>query len=76
MSEQNTKDIEELQARITFQEDTINSLNQLVATLGQEVQDMHKQLHLLYKKMDDVVYQLEQGQAGVAGSVDEKPPHY
>ncbi|WP_045858906.1 SlyX family protein [Teredinibacter purpureus] len=71
-----TEVIDDLQSRIAYQEDTINTLNQQVITLDKEVHDLQKQLHLLYKKVDDVVYQLEQGQTTVAALHDERPPHY
>ncbi|WP_075188075.1 SlyX family protein [Teredinibacter haidensis] len=71
-----TKEIEDLQARIAFQEDTISTLNRQVTTLDGEVRDLQKQLHLLYKKMNDMVYQLEQSQGPADSSHDERPPHY
>lgn len=68
--------IADLQTRITFQDDTINELNTQVISLNREMQDMHKRLQLVYKKLDELVYQAEQGQGGDFGVVDERPPHY
>jgi len=68
--------ITDLQARIAFQEDTINELNRQVASLNREVQDMQKQLRLVYKKLDDLVYLADQGQGQGIDTGDERPPHY
>lgn len=67
--------IEDLQARIAFQEDTIQTLNQQVADLNNEMQALQRQMHLLYKRVDDLVYQLEQSQSAPS-PLDERPPHY
>ncbi|WP_185236558.1 SlyX family protein [Teredinibacter franksiae] len=76
MTDEQNSDREDLEARIAFHEDTINTLNNEVATMGREIQDLQKQFHLLYKKVDDIVYQVEQGQNGPVNTVDERPPHY
>lgn len=68
--------IADLQAKIAFQEDTINELNTQVTSLNREMQDMHTRLQLVYKKLDEIVYQVEQGQTGDLGIDDERPPHY
>lgn len=68
--------ITDLQARLAFQEDTINELNDQVASLNREIQNMQTQLRLVYKKLDDLVYLADQGQGQGINIVDERPPHY
>lgn len=68
--------LSDLQARIAFQEDTINELNTQVASLNQEMQDMQKQLRLVYKKLNDLLYIAEHQSGQGADMVDERPPHY
>jgi len=70
------EEIEDLQARIAFQEDTIQTLNEQLGGLRREMQDMQRQMHLLYKKMDELVCQLDDGQTGSINPADERPPHY
>ncbi|SMF08596.1 SlyX protein [Alteromonadaceae bacterium Bs31] len=72
-------EIEDLQARVAFQEDIVQSLNQEVAELSQQVQSMQKQMKHLNKKLEEVLYQAEQGQSqdgSGAMAEQERPPHY
>ncbi len=71
-------EIEDLQARLAFQEDTIQSLNKEVAALSQQILGMQQQMKHLYKKLDETVSQLEQsqGQASAVLLDEERPPHY
>jgi SlyX protein len=62
----------ELETRIAFQEDALNSLNDVVATQNREIQELRSQLKLLYKKMDDLNYSMEQN----SDDSDSPPPHY
>lgn len=69
--------VEDLQTRLAYQEDTLVKLNDLVAEQSKELADMKLQLALVYKKMNDMSYQLESLGGGEAGAlVDEVPPHY
>ena len=74
MSE-NLEAIEDLQARMAFQDDTIGALNDQIAKLSGEVVSLQQQLRELYKKLDEVAYEMEQGKAG-ASAGNEPPPHY
>lgn len=68
--------IEDLQARVTFQEDALQQLNQVVASQSQQIDRLEQQLQLLAAKYRDLRHAVEEG-AGDAGSpVDERPPHY
>ncbi|WP_052481118.1 SlyX family protein [Gilvimarinus agarilyticus] len=62
----------ELQSRISFQEDTINELNLIVARQDRQLQALAAQLAAVVKKFDDSMYAREQG----GGAADERPPHY
>ena len=64
--------LSDLQSRIAFQEDALASLNDVVATQNREIQELRSQLKLLYKKMDDLNYSLEQN----PDASDSPPPHY
>lgn len=72
MSAEDTGMIEDLQARIAFQEDALRSLNEVIIKQNLEIQNLQKQLQLLYKRVDDLKYELEQGNA----APDSPPPHY
>ncbi|WP_188150696.1 SlyX family protein [Teredinibacter waterburyi] len=74
MSE-NLEAIEDLQARMAFQDDTIGALNDQIAKLSGEVVSLQQQLRELYKKLDEVAYEMEQGKTG-ASAGNEPPPHY
>ena len=63
----------ELQTRVAFQEDTLTQLNQVVAKQDQEILTLQQQLRLLAKRLDDALYQQEQGDEK---PLDERPPHY
>lgn len=62
----------ELQSRMSFQEDTINELNLIVARQDRQLQALAAQLGSVSKKFDDAMYAREQG----GGAADERPPHY
>ncbi len=65
-------DIEELQARIAFQEDLLASLNTRVGEQEREIDMLKKQLKLVYKKVSSIAGDIES-----AGEEDEAPPpHY
>lgn len=72
MSNLDERVLSDIQSRIAFQEDALNSLNDVVATQSREIQELRSQLKLLYKKMDDLNYSLEQN----ADDSDSPPPHY
>lgn len=59
----------DLQSRLSFQEDALSSLNEIVARQSTEIHNLQKQLQVLYKKIDDLKYDLEQDSS-------TPPPHY
>ncbi len=62
------KRLEELEMRITFQEDFIESLNKVIADQGAMLDEVVKR----YKKLSEqMVGLLEDG-----GDSDQPPPHY
>ncbi|WNO11614.1 SlyX family protein [Teredinibacter sp. KSP-S5-2] len=65
--------ITELQARIEFQEDTIQTLNELVIEQGAALESLQAQFRKLYKKMDDMNYEFESHKSDGG---NERPPHY
>ncbi|MCA1767252.1 MAG: SlyX family protein [Idiomarina sp.] len=72
-----SKNIEEqlanLEMQLTFQEDTINSLNSLVTAQTQQMGDMQKQIRWLGKRMK----QLQDNQSSDSDPAAEPPPpHY
>lgn len=68
--------IEDLQARVTFQEDALQQLNQVVAGQAKQIDRLEQQLQMLAVKYRDLRHAVEEG-AGDAGSpADERPPHY
>lgn len=68
-----TDDVMELQTRVTFQEDTLQQLNNIVTLQDQEIRDLQQQLKTLAKRFEDFLYGQEQGARTLA---DERPPHY
>ena len=66
--------IEQLETQLTFQEDTIESLNQLVTQQNKELADMHERIRWLGRKLN----QLQQNDEGPDAdpSQEPPPPHY
>lgn len=71
-----TDPINDLQMRLAFQDDTIDSLNQQVSALSREVTSMQAQLQTLYKKLDEMAFHMEQRSNSANSPSDERPPHY
>lgn len=68
-----TKDMMELQSQLAFQEDTVEALNDAIASQQTEISLLKRQLELLKQRQD------EQGPSNDApeeGAIDERPPHY
>ena len=65
--------IDDLQTRLTFQEDALLTLSQQIALQDQELQTARQHIQLLNEKLNDLFYQLEQRAEGI---VIERPPHY
>ena len=66
------QDIEEIQSRLAFQEDTLAELNNVVARQDRQIQELVAALKSVAQKYDDLMFEREQSQGGA----DEKPPHY
>lgn len=66
-------DIEELQMRVVFQEDTVQSLNDIIARQDRQLSDLIDQVNFLAEK-----YKGGSSDAGFSdvSSEDERPPHY
>jgi SlyX protein len=64
------EDLTELQTKLAFQDDTLQSLNQTVIRQQQEIQELKLELTELKERLQEVV-------AGTAERKDEPPPpHY
>ena len=63
-----TDRIEALEVRLTYQEETIETLNQTVTTQWKQIDALTRQIAALTER-------LEQAETNV-GPVNERPPHY
>lgn len=62
----------ELEIRVAFQEDLLETLNKIVAEQQQAVHVLQQQLRIVYQRLQDVQYQAQAS----TSPVDEIPPHY
>lgn len=63
----------ELQSRMAFQEDTLHSLNQVIATQDASIARLQKQMQVLNTKLNDLATAVDES----TGSDDQEvPPHY
>jgi SlyX protein len=60
----------DLQTRLAFQEDTLQSLNDTVADHQREIGDIRRQVGALIGQLEQVLSELD------ADGGSEKPPHY
>lgn len=68
------KAIADLQSRVAFQEDTLQTLNQVVAAQEANIMRLQQQLTILNKRINDVASSVEHN-AGAPGE-EAPPPHY
>ncbi|WP_315706836.1 MULTISPECIES: SlyX family protein [unclassified Bradyrhizobium] len=61
--------IDALEARVMFQDDTIETLNQTVMMQWREIEALKRQIAALGERLDEA-------QAGAEGPTNEPPPHY
>jgi SlyX protein len=61
--------IDALEARVMYQDDTIETLNQTITAQWREIDALKRQIALLDQR-------LEEAQAPAAELADEPPPHY
>lgn len=66
-----TSDIEELQIKIAFQEDTINHLNQIVTQQQFEIEKITQQLNAVIEKLRDITPSENR-----FAHEEPPPPHY
>lgn len=61
--------VERLEARLTYQDDTIETLNQTITEQWREIDRLKRQVAAVRD-------QLEQAQANIGAPSNEPPPHY
>lgn len=64
----------DLQTRLAFQEDTLQSLNDVVADHQREIGDIRRQVGALIDQLEQVLSDLDAG--ADMGTDAERPPHY
>ena len=62
--------IDRLEARLMYQDVTIETLNQTITAQWREIDTLKRQIALLSERLD------EARATGAQGPVDEPPPHY
>jgi len=70
------KAIEDLQSRLSFQEDTLAELNHTLSRQTGQIERLEQQLKALAGKYRDLRDAVNQGEEGGESPVDERPPHY
>lgn len=68
-------EVHDLQARIAFQEDLLQTLDARVAEQEKDIAAMNRQMQLIYKKLKVVEEHASQGEGGDPGG-EPPPPHY
>ena len=61
--------IDRLEMRLTFQDDTIETLNQTITAQWSEIDALKRQIALLVERLEDA-------QDNAEGPRNERPPHY
>jgi SlyX protein len=67
------KRLDELESRLSFQDDTIENLNGVVARQDREIRALHLQLAELVARFKELA---DASQPGVGSGDFEVPPHY
>ncbi len=72
--------LDELEIRLSFFEDLLDSLNGLVARQSEQIEALGRELRRLRERLDGTV-SAQEGAAGhdsaaAPGYLDERPPHY
>jgi SlyX protein len=73
MAEQWEQRLQELESRLTFQDDTIESLNGVVTRQDREIHALHLRLAELAARFKELA---DAAQPGVGSADFEVPPHY
>ena len=61
--------IDALEARLTYQDDTIETLNVAIAEQWKQIDALTRQVAMLNER-------LQEAEANTAGPASERPPHY
>ena len=61
--------IDALEMRLTFQDETIETLNQTITAQWKQIDALTRQLNELKERLQDA-------ESNVSGPVNERPPHY
>ena len=67
------REIEDLQSRLAFQEQTLTTLDEVISGQDQLLLKQQRQLHLLGEKLKMLEGRVEQDGAP---TIDKPPPHY
>lgn len=73
MSKTQEQQIIDLQTRVAFQEDALQTMSDQMGNFAVELQMARKQIQLLSDKLKDTTSQVDQMSDSPA---DERPPHY
>ena len=69
-SSKNSLRITEMETRIAFLEDTVDTLNNELSALSREFRISKEALQLVYRKLE----QVQSGDSGISNPADEPPP--
>jgi len=64
--------LEELEARVAFQDDLVERLNEIVARQDREILALARRVAALERRLND----LDEAATGAAAGGHEMPPHY
>lgn len=73
-SDVNESRLSNLESRLAFQDDLLDSLNSIVAEQQQQIGVLQQQVQLLYNQLRALAPADSEGVA--ASSAEERPPHY
>lgn len=66
--------IDDLQVKVAFQDDLVESLNQMVASQQRTILDLQQQMQVLYQRVES--YQNGDTEVEPFNPLTEIPPHY
>jgi SlyX protein len=64
----------DLETKVAYQEDTVQTLNDVITTQQQDIMQLKRQMTLLLDEVRNVLADAESGD--VVSLADERPPHY
>ena len=70
--------VEELEARLTFADDSLQALNDVIAKQDKELSLLRRELAAQSGRLKGLVEQMDDSGAGgqLGSAADERPPHY